>query len=49
MLAVLLVAGAKSGAMGAACVIPHTAKDIKPEVKIEQAIRLIEILAEREP
>jgi len=35
--------------MGAACVIPQTANDIRPEVKIEEVIRLMAILLEREP
>jgi len=48
MLAALAIAGG-SGLIGAACVIPQTAKDIRPDAKIEQAIRLIAILLEQEP
>jgi hypothetical protein len=46
VLAALLVTTAESGAMGAACVIPQAANDIKVEVKTEQVIRLIDILPE---
>jgi hypothetical protein len=35
--------------MGAACVIPQRANDIRLEIKIEQVIRLIAFHREREP
>jgi hypothetical protein len=45
--AVALLITVGSGFKGAACVIPQAANDIRPEVKIEQLIRLIAILLGR--
>lgn len=47
ILAALAIAGG-TGLIGAACVIPQTARDIRPDAKIEQAIRLIAIVPEQE-
>ena len=49
VLAVWLGITGESGTMGVACVIPQTAKDIEPETKIEQEIRLIAVLPGRGP
>ena len=39
----LLAISGRNGAIGVACAIPQTAKDIKPDTAIEKAIHLIAV------